>query len=270
MNRLPDAFHPLVDSCTTYGRKITKLAYSDNKIHLGWKDSPLERKWQTEAYDYAITTVPLPVMRTWRLPALDVSTRNAIDDAPYGTACKVALQFRTRFWEHLPQPIYGSCSTTTDIPGIGQVCYPSYDINSTGPGVMLAQYSLPNTAPAFAAMTEEDNVAYVLDAMIEIHGDVAAEQYTGKYSRKCWALDEFATAGWAMLPVGARQVWLPSFFKTQSNIVFSGEGTSYTSAWIAAALESGVRASVQILLELGLVDEAKVVVDKWMARWLVV
>lgn len=259
-----------MDGVTTYGRKITQIKYSDGKVHLGWKDSPLERKFQTEMYDYAITTVPLAVLRSWQLPAFDVSLTNAIADYPYSTTCKVGLQFRTRFWEHFPQPIYGSCSTTTDIPGIGQICYPSYDINSTGPGVMLAQYAPPNLGSFFASLSEEDHVAYVLNAMIEVHGEVAAEQYTGKYLRKCWSLDEFETIGWAAASVGARQNWLPAFFRTESNVIVSGEGTSYTSAWIAAALESGVRASVQILLELGLVDEAKVVVDKWMARWITV
>ena len=73
-------------------------------------------------------------------------------------------------------------------------------------------------------------------------------------------------------------------------MIFVGEHTSYTHAWIASAVESGVRGSVQLLLgkpfperlkvsiesmadvlyhtELGLVDEAKEVVDTWMARWI--
>lgn len=68
-------------------------------------------------------------------------------------------------------------------------------------------------------------------------------------------------------------------------MIFIGEHTSYTHAWIASALESGIRGSVQLLLgklisrkrwrrqltnfvtELGLVDEAKATVEKWMARW---
>ena len=69
-------------------------------------------------------------------------------------------------------------------------------------------------------------------------------------------------------------------------MIFVGEHTSYTHAWIASALESGIRGSVQLLLglfnlhlnsyllisnamvELGLVDEAKAATEKWMARWI--
>ena len=51
-------------------------------------------------------------------------------------------------------------------------------------------------------------------------------------------------------------------------MIFVGEHTSITHAWVSAAVESGIRGGVQVLLELGLVDEANEAVDKWMARWI--
>lgn len=41
-----------------------------------------------------------------------------------------------------------------------------------------------------------------------------------------------------------------------------------TQSIVSSALESGIRGSVQLLLELGLVDEAKAVTEKFMARWI--
>lgn len=49
--------------------------------------------------------------------------------------------------------------------------------------------------------------------------------------------------------------------------VFIGERTSYTHAWIFSALDSAVRGTVQLLLDLGLADEAKMVVQRWMGMW---
>lgn len=43
---------------------------------------------------------------------------------------------------------------------------------------------------------------------------------------------------------------------------------SLTQSLVSSALESGIRGSVQLLLELGLVDEAKAVTEKFMARWI--
>ncbi|KAL8954549.1 MAG: hypothetical protein Q9183_007057, partial [Haloplaca sp. 2 TL-2023] len=107
---------------------------------------------------------------------------------------KVALQFSSRFWEHFAEPIYGGCSTATDIPGIGNICYSSCGINSTGPGVIVASYTSADLGIRFASLPELEHVQYVLNAMIEIHGEVAREQYTGRYNQKCWALDPLVSA----------------------------------------------------------------------------
>ncbi|KIW44439.1 uncharacterized protein PV06_02910 [Exophiala oligosperma] len=270
LSRLPSAFHPLVDSLTYMNRKIQRVEYDESmeRVTLQWKDKPLDKVWQNASYDMAVVTAPLALVRTWRLPEFSDLLQTAIDTYPYEQVCKVALQFKTRFWEHFEQPIYGSCSTTTDIPGIGSICYPSYDINSTGMGVMLASYTSSDSGLRWASTPEDVHVQYVVDAMAEIHGDVVYDEYTGNYNRRCWVLDQYETISWASPTAGMRKSFIPEFFKTQKGVVMSGEGTSYTSSWIASALESGVRAATQVLLELGLVDEAKDVVNKWMARWI--
>ena len=131
---------------------------------------------------------------------------------------QVALQFQTRFWEHFEMPIFGSCSTTTDIPGIGEICYPSYNLNATGPGVMLASYTSGDFGLRFASLTEEEHVQYVLNAMIEIHGNVARDQYTGKFNRRCWVLDPLESASWASPSIGMHKLYIPAYFKTENNV----------------------------------------------------
>lgn len=117
-------------------------------------------------------------------------------------------------------PIFGSCSTTTDIPGIGEICYPSYNLNATGPGVMLASYTSADFGLRFASLTEEEHVQYVLNAMIEIHGDVARDQYTGKYNRRCWVLDPLESASWASPSIGMHKLYIPAYFKTENNVSY--------------------------------------------------
>lgn len=67
-----------------------------------------------------------------------------------------------------------------ELLGIVNFCYPSYQLNRTGPGVLLASYNYGDPATRFASMTDEEHVQYVLEAMIEIHGPIVEEQYTGK------------------------------------------------------------------------------------------
>jgi len=94
----------------------------------------------------------------------------------YLNACKVAIQFRTRFWEHLNPPIIGGC-TTTDLPLIQRYCYPSYNLNGTGPGVLLASYNSASDADRSVSWTDDEHIEHVLEAMEEIHGPVVREQY---------------------------------------------------------------------------------------------
>jgi len=185
----------------------------------------------------------------------------------YEPSCKIALHYKTRFWEHLDPPIIGGCGST-DIPGVGSVCYPAYKINSTGPGVILASYVSGTLAISAQSLSEEDHVAMIQRAMVEVHGPIAAEQWTGNYNRQCWEADEHQAGAWAAPLVGQQDLYLPAYYQTEFKTVFIGEHTSYTHAWIFSALDSAVRGTVQVLLDMGLVDEAKTVVTAWMGRWI--
>ncbi len=219
LSRLPLSFQPHVDKATIFGRKIERVTYSksDKKVILHWRDGYKSSKFHSSAHDYAVISAPFTIVRKWRLPpGLPITLTNAISKLPYMSACKIALEFRTRFWEKYDTPIFGGCSTTTDIPGIGEICYPSYNINGTGPATILASYSPADWAERWLGISEEEHVQYVLDTMIEIHGEVAGKQYTGKYRRKCWLLDEIG--GWAHPSVGMHQLYMPEYFKTHSGV----------------------------------------------------
>ncbi|KAL1892539.1 hypothetical protein Cpir12675_004510 [Ceratocystis pirilliformis] len=269
LSRLPGAFHPLVDKVVRMNRRVEAVENKNGQVNVKWREHAGEVSAKTSTYDYAVVAVPFSIVKRWRLPKMETSMKNAITKLNYNSACKVALEFSHRFWEHYENPIYGGCSTTSDIPGVGTICYPSYNINGTGPASMLASYiSGTQYGLSWAAAPEVEHVNAIKEAIFEIHGDVARKSYTGKYNRRCWANDEYQAGSWASPTVGQHETYIPEYFKTHNNLIFVGEHTSYTHAWIASALEAGVRGSVQLMLELGLVDEAKAATEKWMARWI--
>lgn len=222
LNRLPWAFHPLVDNSTTMNRKIERVEWDakNDQVKLQWRNNYTETEFQTASYDYAVVAVPFSVVKNWRLPAeIDITMKNAITHLVYTSACKVSLEFSERFWEKYDNPIYGSCSTSTDIPGIGTICYPSYNINGTGPATMLGSYvSGGGWGERWASVSDEEHMQYVLQAMIEIHGEVARQQFTGKYDRLCWLLDPLESAAWAAPGLGQHELYLPEYFKTHQNV----------------------------------------------------
>ncbi|KAJ5983216.1 hypothetical protein N7481_005315 [Penicillium waksmanii] len=273
MSRLPNAFKPLVGDDLKYHRKIQKIEYleDEEKVQVSWKKNYTDRGFQNAKYDYTFVAVPFTVVRKWELPDLSTTLSHAVASLGYTSACKVALEFKTRFWEHLSRPIFGSCNTVTDIPGIGNVCYPGFNMNSSGPAVILGSYNLDDYGERWVSTPEKEHAQYVLDAFAQLHGDIVYEQYAGNFKRLCW-LEEESNAGgsWAFPSLGQHQLFIPSYFNTEKNIIFIGEHTSYTHSWIASALESSVRGTVQLLLEMGLVDEAKEITRTWMGRWVTV
>ncbi|ORY16017.1 hypothetical protein BCR34DRAFT_584715 [Clohesyomyces aquaticus] len=269
LESLPRAFLPLVKDKLTLGRAIDGLSYNNDtdKISITWRENPFGMTPESEEYDYAVVAVPFSKVRLWRMPKYSSLLSRAITTLNYQQSCKVALHYKTRFWEKLDPPIIGGCGAT-DIPGIGSVCYPAYAINSSWPGVILASYSSGTPARSLAALSDKDHVGLVQRAMIEVHGEVAAEQFTGFYDRQCWEVDKHQAGAWAAPNLGQEDLYLPAYYQTEFKTIFVGEHTSYTHAWIFSALDSAVRGTTQLLLDMGLVDEAKQVVEQWMGRWI--
>lgn len=270
LTKLPAAFGPQVLNRTIFQTAVQGMSWNEStqKMSIQYRNKNLfDMEPETMEFDYVVVAVPFSKVRLWRLPEYTSLLSRAIGRLNYDQSCKVALHYKTRFWEHLEHPIIGGCGST-DIPQIGSICYPSYKINSTGPGVILGSYVSTVGARSVGSMTEEEHVAYVQRAMVEIHGEIAQEQWTGIYDRHCWEFDEYQAGAWCGPLVGQQDLYLPAYFQTEKHTVFVGEHTSYTHAWIYSALDSALRGTTQLLLDQGLVDEAKQIVDFWMARWI--
>ncbi|GKT51515.1 L-amino-acid oxidase [Colletotrichum spaethianum] len=271
-NRLPAAFENIVKGRISYKTKVFSVKYNEDSKNLNvtWRETgsnPWLKNTTTEQFDFVFNSVPFNLLKYWELPPHSSLMRRAIERTVFLGAVKVAMQYKTRFWEHLDQPIIGGCGRT-DIYGIGQICYPSYNINGTGPGVMLTSYAPDADAVVSCAMPVEEHIAYIQRAMVEIHGPIADEMWTGNYERHCWEQDEHHAGAFAVPIVPQQQLYLPAFWQTEFNTVFIGEHTSFTHSWVFSALESSTRGTVQMLLDLGLVDEAKQITGTWMARWI--
>lgn len=185
LESLPRAFLPLVKDKLTLNRKVEGLTYINEtgKIAVNWREDPFAMETMSEEYDYAVVAVPFSKVRLWDRPQYSSLLTRAIETMNYQQSCKVALHYKTRFWEKMGPPIIGGCGAV-DTYGIGSVCYPAYEINSTWPGVILASYASGTPARSVASLSDEDHVALVYRAMIEVHGQVAADEYTGNYDRR--------------------------------------------------------------------------------------
>ncbi|GKT46843.1 L-amino-acid oxidase [Colletotrichum spaethianum] len=212
--------------------------------------------------------VPFTMTRFMDLPQFSSVLNRAISEAGlrFKSACKVSLLFSERFWEKGERPIFGGYSKPDD-EAVGALYYPVYGLNESRPG-LITHYRGGDWSDRFVSFTEEEHVGLVLDAITNLHGENVRDLYTGDYARLCWLEDEYTAPSWCRPDVQQHKLYIPAYHRTEHNTVFIGEHTAPTHAWISSSLYSSVRGSVQLLLELGLVDKAKQLNEKWMGRWI--
>ncbi|KFG86014.1 hypothetical protein MANI_010372 [Metarhizium anisopliae] len=272
-NRLSDAFTPHVQDRVVFNRKIRKLeSVGDGKgglrTRLSWYPSAANHTYESKEYDYTIMTLPFTMTRLMDLPKFSSTLSRAMGEhgLRFKSACKVALLFKERFWEKGERPIFGGYSQPASA-AMGALYYPSYGLNESRPG-LITQYRGGDWSDRFVSLPDEEYVGMVLDAIVSLHGQEARRLYTGDYEKLCWLQDEHSATSWCRPNVEQHRLYIPSYHRTEHNTIFIGEHTAPTHAWISSSLHSAVRGSVQLLLELGMVDEAKKLNKVWMGRWI--
>ena len=269
-NRLSDAFIPHVSNRTIFNRKIRKLESADSgsRISLSWYPSVANRTYESKGYDYAIMTAPFTMTRLMDLPPFSSVLGRAIGEPGlrFKSACKVALLFYERFWEKGAKPIFGGYSQP-ESAAVGALYYPSYGLNESRPGLII-HYRGGDWSDRFVSLSEEEHVGMVLDAIASLHGEHVRKLYTGDFERLCWLEDEHSATSWCRPDVEQHKLYIPAYHKTEYDTIFIGEHTAPTHAWISGSLHSAVRGSVQLLLELGMVTEAKQLNRRCMGQWI--
>ncbi|KAF2257923.1 amine oxidase [Lojkania enalia] len=274
-NRITDAFIPHVSTRLMLNCKVNKLEPiqtegNQTRTRLSWHTgSGKNRTTHTKEYDYTIMAVPFTMTRFMDLPSFSSVLSRAMRETGlrFQSACKVALLFRERFWEKGPRPIFGGYSRP-ESPAVGSLYYPMYGFNETGRPGLIMHYRGADWSDFFPSFSTEQHVELVLDAIADLHGQEVRELYTGEYERLCWQQDEHTAMAWCRPNIGQHKLYIPSYHRTEHNTIFIGEHTAPTHAWTSSALYSSVRGAVQLLLQIGMVEEAKEINAKWMGRWL--
>lgn len=271
-NRLSNAFLPHVSDRLTLNRKVRKLesvqGAGRTKTRLSWYPSVSNRTYQSKEYDYTIMALPFTMTRFMDLPPFSSVLDRAIGESGlrFKSACKVALLFSERFWEKGDKPIFGGYSKLPSA-AMGALYYPVYGLNESRPGVII-QYRGGDWSDRLVSFSDEEYVQTVLDAIVSLHGEQARDLYTGHYEKLCWLQDEHTATSWCRPDVEQHKLYIPAYHRIEHNTIFIGEHTAPTHAWVSSSLHSAVRGAVQLLLDLGLYDEAKELNQRWMGRWI--
>lgn len=236
--QLPLAFLPALKAYIRLGAKMIAIDQSPNDVTIHYRTLAGN---QSVRGDYAILTVPFPVLRHVEvLKPFAHAKQRAIRQLHYDASAKIFLQFRRRFWEE-DEGIFGG-GTVTDL-AVRNVFYPEHG-RETGRGVMLASYTWAEDAQRWGSLSERDRIEQALENIIQIHPQAREEFEVG--ASKMWHDDEFAGGAFALFDPGQQTLLHKHIIAPEGRIHFAGEHASLAHAWIQGAIESGLRTAYEI------------------------
>ena len=237
-DRLPHAFLPDLKENIRFGAKMIAMDQSPTDVTIHYQTAA--GRFQ-ETGDYAIITVPFPVLRHVEvLKPFTRSKQRAIRQLHYDASAKILFQCRRRFWED-DDGIFGG-GTITDLP-IRNLYYPDHG-RETGRGVILASYTWSEDAQRWGSLSPNDRIQQALENVAQIHPQVQKEFEVGV--SWMWHDDEFAGGAFALFDPGQQSLLHEEIVKPEGRIYFAGEHASLYHAWIQGAIESGLRTAITI------------------------
>ena len=238
MDQLPLALAKELGSSIHYGRVVTALDQDAQEAIVYTRGIGGEEVFKA---DYVICTLPLSVLRHIEvLKPFSRHKQRAIRNIHYEAAAKIFFEFRERFWEQR-DGIYGG-SSVTDL-AIRNIYYPEQGRES-GRGVLLASYSHGQDAHRWGALPEHERLIQALENVAEIHPE--ANDLVERGTSVIWSHDEYAGGAYAFFQPHQEKELHEHIVAPEGRYFFAGEHASLHHRWLQGAVESGLRAAVDI------------------------
>ncbi len=253
-DRLTEAMAAPLRNDIRMGRRMTRLVQTATGVRVDTTaESGDEESFDgapippTESFegDYAIVTVPFSALRFCSVePLMSYPKRRAVNELHYDSATKVLLEFRTRFWERGPNGFTGGGCTSDSASRF--TYFPSHSPDGSAGGVVLASYSWSDDAMRWDSLTPGERYAFALDDMERMFGPVVRSEFTGVGATQSWARARYALGEAVIFTPGQLHELHPASRTVEGRVHFAGEHTSLKPAWIEGALESAVRAFLEV------------------------
>jgi monoamine oxidase len=176
MDMLAKAFARTVQPNIRFNSRVTAIRQSDRGVSVTYEDPRKPGSREVAQADWCLCGLPLAIMSQLDMD-IGAPMRRGIDAVPTGFEVKIGLQFKRRFWEE-DDAIYGGFSVT-DLP-IRQIFYPSYGLNTPGPGMLYGAVLHRGPLPyEFAGMAPAERIQKALEYGERIHPQYRREFMNG-------------------------------------------------------------------------------------------
>lgn len=243
MDRLPASFLPQLSDSLILQQRVTKLHFAQDHVtaHTVHQETMQLSRFTAE---YVVITIPFSTLRFVKIEpyeAFSYNKRKAIRKLNYFSATKIALEFKSRFWEK--SGILGGRSVT-DMP-IRFTYYPSDRIGSEGNAIMIASYTWADEALVWDSLSNEDRIQFALHGLRELHGDQVFHQYVTGTSF-CWSRNPYSMGAFTAFEPRQDTELYPYIVRPEGRAFFAGEHASLIHGWIEGAILSAVRVAHEL------------------------
>ncbi|MEH7308678.1 flavin monoamine oxidase family protein [Neobacillus drentensis] len=243
MDRLPLAFLPQLKENILFNQKMMKISQYQNSVTIHCRHQQTGENIMISG-DLAIVTIPFSTLRFVKIEPYESFSyykRSSIRELNYMASSKIAIEFKSRFWEKAGQ--LGGKSIT-DLP-IRFTYYPSYGIGTNGPAVVIASYTWADEALTLDSLSERELIQYALTNLAEIFGyQVYSEFVTG--AAFSWSKNPYSGGAFTAFEPGQDVELYPYISTPEGRVHFAGEHTGLTHGWIQGAIESGIQVANEV------------------------
>jgi monoamine oxidase len=228
-----------------FGAEAVRIEQSGEGVTVHWRGPAGRGKMQG---DYLILTVPFPVLATTVEvdPPFSPGKRRAIQNLHYIASAKVFLQVRERFWEPASPGGPSSAGTTiTDLP-LRAAYFPLEPFPQTCRSLILASYTWAEDAERWYPLRPEERVAVAARQLGRIFPAFLDQCETG--ASIAWHQEPFARGAFALFTPGQMEMH-EDIVRPEGRIRIAGEHASLVHGWVEGAIQSGLRAALQIAEE---------------------
>ncbi|XP_053271975.1 L-amino-acid oxidase [Pleuronectes platessa] len=242
---LPNALHKTLEAPALLNSKVKLISRSDTGVVISYKKDEESSLTDLEADAVLVTTTAKAALFIEFEPPLPIDKMEALRSVHYGSSTKIILTFSEKFWER--DGIEGGKSIT-DRPS-RFIYYPSHGFQNKDIGVLLASYTWADESLLFLGATDEDLKELVLKDLAAIHGEYVRHLCTGVVVKK-WSLDPYSLGAFALFTPYQHLEYAKELFKSEGRLHFAGEHTGFPHAWIETAMKTGIRAAINIYMQL--------------------
>jgi len=210
-DQLPKRFAKEIASNLKYNCPVKKISHNKKGVEVSFEESG---KLTAMSADRCVIAMPLTILRKTKItPYFSDEKMHCIRKQSYGEVMKIAMQFKRRIWDE--QGSVGQ-RVFTDTP-LRRVYH--FSIDQPGPRGILLSFTSGSSAAKLGNMSEQQRLRVARETATEL---------------------------WPETPY----VWesgISKYWNAEEKVHFAGEHTSEFHSSMNGAIESGVRASKEII-----------------------